>query len=296
MSRENWCNLKQEIIGFRRNEKVETVVDIDVIGLETRNSPEYRWHGRERQGRNSFVFQYTLSGEGAIDIHETTYRLTKGKAFMVEIPGDHCYYLPDHSPEWEFIFITLRGEEAKHCWDRVLQRYGPVLDISLYSRVMEKLFDIYIVASEENFDDAYMSSAESYSFLMECYRLLKPTQAKSEIPDSLNRAVSFINQHYHTYVTIDEIANAANVSKYHLIKLFQKSLNITPGHYVTNKRIEKAIELMVNTDFTIKTIAEKVGFANDNYFNKVFRKVVGIPPGEFRKNKNRMPFERIVIH
>lgn len=296
MLKDRWSHLKQETIGFRRNEKVETVVDIDVTGMETRSSVEYKWHGLERKESTSFIFQYTLLGEGAIDFADNTYKLTKGKVFMVEIPGDHCYYLPDSSSEWQFIFITLKGEAAKDCWDRILQRHGPVLDIPMESRVIDKLFDIFTIATEGDFEDPYMSSIEAYAFLMECYRLLKPTQAHSDLPDSLNRAINFIYQHYHSYITIEDIANAANVSKYYLIKLFRKSLNITPIQFITNKRIEKAIELLVNTDYTIKMIAEKVGFTNDNYFNKVFKKIVGIPPGEFRKNKNRMPFERIIIH
>jgi YesN/AraC family two-component response regulator len=112
----------------------------------------------------------------------------------------------------------------------------------------------------------------------------------------MNDALNFIHQHYHEDITIEDIADAAYVSKYYLIKIFQKTLNTTPAQYVTNVRIEKAIELLVNTDFTIRMISEKIGFSNDNYFNKVFKKVVGIPPGEFRKNKHPVPFERIVIH
>ncbi|MCR6112197.1 helix-turn-helix transcriptional regulator [Bacillus sp. A301a_S52] len=296
LSLDNWSETKKETIAFRQSGRFETVVDLDVIGLEKRVSTEYRWHGLERKRGNSFVFQYTLSGEGAIDIHGSTFKLTPRKAFMVEIPGKHCYYLPDHSHKWEFIFITLNGVAAKACWDRLSQRYGPILDIPLESRVIQKVFDIYIGATEKVFEDAYMSSAEAYAFLMECYRLLQPVKATSPFPESMNDALNFIHQHYHEDITIEDIADAAYVSKYYLIKIFQKTLNTTPAQYVTNVRIEKAIELLVNTEFTIRIISEKIGFSNDNYFNKVFKKVVGIPPGEFRKNKHPVPFERIVIH
>ncbi|NRG35085.1 helix-turn-helix domain-containing protein, partial [Niallia circulans] len=75
---------------------------------------------------------------------------------------------------------------------------------------------------------------------------------------------------------------------------FKKVLGITPIQYLTNIRIIKGAELLYQTKYSIEDISVQVGFANANYFTKVFRKSTGITPGEFRK-KNIRPSEDILL-
>lgn len=284
-----------ETIGFRSNENLETAVDISSIGLEKVTSEAYSWNGLKRKEKRSFVFQYTLSGEGALFLEGKTQSLNPGQAFIVEIPSSHRYYFPSTSSSWEFIFLTLKGDLAAQCWENMIRRHGHILTISRESDLVRKVFDIYRQAHDKDLVDAYFSSAQAYSFLMEMYRHFKHTKGREEFSRNISEAINYMNKNYVMPLSMEEIAEAANMSKYYFIKRFKEVVDMTPGQYLTKKRIERALELLVHTELTMKDIAEKVGYANDNYFNKAFRKTVGMPPGEFRKNKHRIPFERIVI-
>jgi AraC-like DNA-binding protein len=285
-----------EIIGFRSHDQaLETLVDVHVVGREKVHSPSYRWNGLKREKFENFVFQYTLAGEGAIDIKGDTHQLTPGKVFMVKVPDDHCYYLPSHSKEWEFIFLTLKGQAAAQCWEKITSQFGHVLQVPLEASLIHHLFAIYQQAYDQDLIDSYYASAQAYRFVMECYRYFKQFKTNGHLPDRVARAIQYIETSYQQPLTIEDIADAANLSKYYLIKRFRDTLNMTPIQYVTKVRLEQAINLLRYTDLPIKEIAEKVGYANDNYFNKVFRKVIGIAPGEFRENKEVIPFDRLVI-
>ena len=72
-------------------------------------------------------------------------------------------------------------------------------------------------------------------------------------------------------------------------------MNMSPLQYLTKVRIERAFVLLRDTDTTINDISKKVGYANANYFNKVFRKVVGTSPGQFRQDKYSPPFNELII-
>src|SRR5699024_4558157 len=101
--------------GFRfTGEHQKRVAGLYAIGRETQTDQSYQWDGLVREEKDIIVFQYTLSGQGAIRIGSEKHRLNKGKAFIVKVPSDHCYYLPDESTEWEFIYITTFGEEINH--------------------------------------------------------------------------------------------------------------------------------------------------------------------------------------
>ncbi|MFC0469213.1 AraC family transcriptional regulator [Halalkalibacter kiskunsagensis] len=286
-----------ETIGFRTHDQAaETLVDVQVVGREIVTSPAYQWDGLKRGENESFIFQYTISGEGAIDIKGNTYQLKEGQAFMVKVPDEHCYYFPPESSEWEFIFLTLKGQAASACWEKVTSQLGHIVTIPRDSRLMTHVFMIYQQAYDKDLIDQYYASARAYEFIMECYRYFKQFKSKDNLPDRVIRAREFIDTYYYrNALTIEDIANAAGLSKYYLIKRFKETIHMTPIQYLTKVRLEQAIQLLRYTDVTIKEIAIQVGYANDNYFNKVFRKVVGMSPGEFRNNKHSIPFDRLVI-
>lgn len=266
-------------------------VSIKYIGWEKRISTDYFWDGLNRGDESNCVFQYTLSGYGALEIGQTIHYVHPGEAFIVKIPSDHRYYLPPQSEKWEFVFITLQGKQAEKCWEDLYNEIGPILRINPDSKLINLLFRIYRETKNGNITDAYHVSARGYEFIMECYRFSKKLEGDHTLPKNLEQAISFIEANFDTPITLDDIARASCLSKYRLIKTFKEHLNITPIRYLTKVRIQHATHLLLNTDLSVKEISSKVGFSNDNYFNKVFRKRVGISAGVYRKWKTSIFFD-----
>lgn len=79
------------------------------------------------------------------------------------------------------------------------------------------------------------------------------------------------------------------------LKQFQHQLNMTPVQYLTKIRIQKAAELLRSTSFSITDIASQVGYANANYFNKAFRKAVGVSAGTFRDSKDVVGIDYLIL-
>jgi YesN/AraC family two-component response regulator len=70
---------------------------------------------------------------------------------------------------------------------------------------------------------------------------------------------------------------------------------MTPVQYLTKIRIQKAAELLRSTSSSVTDIADEVGYANANYFNKVFRKAVGVSAGTFRNSKDVVGIDHLII-
>ncbi|MGM7724782.1 AraC family transcriptional regulator [Metabacillus sp. Hm71] len=284
--------------GFRFHEALPNdVANISVIGREKRMFGEvYDWHGLKRKDIGTYVFQYTLSGVGRLDKNGKSYSLEAGEAFIVEIPSDHRYYLPTDSEEWEFVFITLVGNEAAACWRFINEQSGPVLKIPPDSKLIQLLLRNYHDTYEQKITDAYVASAKAYEFIMECYRFTRNIEKTAqEFSLQITKALSFIQTHYHEPITLDEIAAISGYSRYYFIKQFQQQLNMTPVQYLTKVRIQKAAELLRSTSLTVTDIAAQVGYANANYFNKVFRKAVGVSAGTFRDSKDFVEIDHLII-
>jgi Response regulator containing CheY-like receiver domain and AraC-type DNA-binding domain len=83
---------------------------------------------------------------------------------------------------------------------------------------------------------------------------------------------------------LDEIASSVYVNYTHLCFVFKKETNITINDFLTEVRIKKAKELIDNGNHVLFDVAEKVGYADSNYFSKCFKKRYGIPPTKYIEN------------
>lgn len=284
--------------GFRFQDVLANdVANILVLGREeVMPGSVYDWHGLKRKDVGTYVFQYTLSGSGKLEIADKSYTVNAGEAFIVEIPSDHRYYFPTDSKGWEYIFITLVGREAADCWQFMKEQSGPVLKISPNSKLIQLLLNIYQDTHAQKITDVYCASAKAYEFIMECYRFARNIEkATHGFSLQITKALSFIQTHYHEPITLDEIAAVSGFSRYYFIKQFQHQLNMTPGQYLTKIRIQKAAELLRSTKSSVTEIAAQVGYANANYFNKVFRKTVGVSAGTFRDSKDIVGIDHLII-
>ncbi len=87
---------------------------------------------------------------------------------------------------------------------------------------------------------------------------------------------------------LDELAKIAHMSKSSLLTVFRKATGQTPIDYLMRLRIQRAMEMLLNTDRTITEIAFAAGFNDSNYFTRQFKKVTGLPPRQFRHRNTQI--------
>ena len=103
----------------------------------------------------------------------------------------------------------------------------------------------------------------------------------------LNRARRFIDQHYYLPLNLDQIAQQACFSRFHFIRLFQQVFNKTPHQYLSERRIQRAKELLDASNLTVTEVCFEVGFESLGSFSSLFRKHVGVSPVSYRARLER---------
>ena len=103
---------------------------------------------------------------------------------------------------------------------------------------------------------------------------------------AIKKALAHIDNNLDKKITLNELAEIANVSENYFSSLFKKLNGISPWDYIVLKRIEKAIELLETTDKNKIDIAELCGFTSSSNFYKAFAKVTGKTPSEYTKSIN----------
>ena len=95
-------------------------------------------------------------------------------------------------------------------------------------------------------------------------------------------AVQYIDQHFQENLSLTEVAEKFHIESSYFSRMFRKEVGDTFVVYISKKRMEKAVEYMKHTDIRLTEIAFLVGYDDYTYFNKVFRKMMGSSPREFR--------------
>jgi AraC-like DNA-binding protein/ligand-binding sensor protein len=102
-------------------------------------------------------------------------------------------------------------------------------------------------------------------------------------PPMIRRAKAYIAGHYGDPVGLDEMARTMHVSTFYFCKMFKKATGLTFTDYLGRVRVERAKNLLLNPHLRVSEIAYTVGFQSLTHFNRVFRKLTGESPTDFRE-------------
>jgi AraC-like DNA-binding protein len=108
-----------------------------------------------------------------------------------------------------------------------------------------------------------------------------------EVFARLDRARKFIDLCYDLPLDLEEISSHACFSRYHFLRLFRQAFNKTPHQYLTERRIERAKELLSANDLRVTDVCFEVGFQSLGSFSSLFHKSVGHPPVTFRRKTHQ---------
>ena len=102
-------------------------------------------------------------------------------------------------------------------------------------------------------------------------------------PSTIERITKYVDDNLHNTISISDISRHLSLSKSYLSRLIKESFRMPLSQYVLRVKIEKAQMLFRDTNKDSKEIAVASGFDDPNYFSRVFKKIVGISPSQYRK-------------
>ena len=107
-------------------------------------------------------------------------------------------------------------------------------------------------------------------------------QQENSEPPVITRAKEYIHEHQTEELSLGQVAKAVNTSTFYFCKMFKKVTGINFTDYLSRVRIEKSKNLLLNPNLRVSEIAFEVGFQSLTHFNRVFKKILGQSPTEYR--------------
>ncbi|TCV68613.1 AraC family transcriptional regulator [Neorhizobium sp. S3-V5DH] len=248
-------------------------------GYEVRQNEVYDWDGRKRGQIPFTVLQHTISGSGRLRYQNRNYRLQAGDTFLLLVPHNHRYWL-EKNERWEYFWISMHGEETLRIHKMVLALAGPVL--KLQPSTIDHLADCSL-RLVKGATTPGVASAIAYEAAMALYDDVFGSPAFAAEQSAMQPVIDHINANLDKPLPVGELAEIVGLSRAHFSRSFAESEGVPPAEYVLQQRLQRAAKLLTKGDFLpVKEVSIMCGFDDPNYFAKVFRRVYGITPTEFR--------------
>lgn len=120
---------------------------------------------------------------------------------------------------------------------------------------------------------------------IETYRLKMRHRADARI----TRAIQYIGEHLDRNITCEELAALHNLSRQHFFALFRQSTNMSPILYMNTLRMESAFKSLSERSTSVNVLADDLGFSEPHHFTRFFRRNLGIPPSQYRREVALLP-------
>lgn len=141
----------------------------------------------------------------------------------------------------------------------------------------DELFDII-----SNYDDMILFFTKLIHYSKET---LSKNIDKNEI--LIKNLCEYLEENYNKNITLEEAASYIGFSTFYFSKIIKEYLNVSFVDYLASIRIRKAKEIIENTNLNISDVAYKVGYIDANYFTRVFKRIEGITPSQYKKEKSK---------
>ncbi len=239
--------------------------------------------------RRDYHVHVILSGKGTLEMEGITYALQRGQIF-VTFPGVDVFYYSDPEDPWHYAWVSFNGSKAALYLEKAgITRENPVRDVYLepeeFLVIIEKILNHHeITVANELTRTALLY--QILALLVNSQNQNLERQKKSlpydYSPDIyVDNAICYIHTHY-AHTKVSDIASYIGITRSYLTHIFKQKMQISPQEYLLSYRLEQASRLLRTTGKSVQEVAEYVGYENPLTFSKMFKRVYGLSPKNYR--------------
>lgn len=243
-----------------------------------------KFHYKKRaQGADQHILIYCKDGAGQITLDGHSHLMKAGNCFLLPRNIPHEYHADNKDP-WTIYWAHFTGASSDSLLDAAVKEWQGHKTFLRWSDQRVELFDKSFRQLEKGYrtENLLYANMHFWSFLAHCiYPEAELAVAPSHSATDL--AIAFMRKNLHKMLTLQQMANAANLSQSHFSALFKANTGFSPIEYFNQLKVQDACQYLLFTTLRIKEIAARLGMDDPYYFSRLFTKVMGMSPNQYRE-------------
>jgi AraC-like DNA-binding protein len=237
-------------------------------------------------GYRDFLLIYCVAGQGWYEIQGRR-QILKPDCFLLLPAGLPHTYGPEHHNPWTIHWAAFNGANAME-YARRLPDHRHVLPVAAKTgpEVLRLFAELYTLLYEGLSTPYLIYASKIVEHILGLLFFHNPALGRANVgnPAPVTQAIQFMRQNLNQPIELSRLAHAANFSVTHFSRIFKEKTGYSPIDYFIHLKIQRACQYLTTTEQPIKQIASFVGYEDSAYFSRVFRKVMGTTPEQYRKS------------
>ena len=262
---------------FQISSDLHLITDVGMYNCGKRIKTQNHVYGPEI--RNYYLLVLVNEGE-AIFYHKNGVKELRAHDLLIMFPGEKIYYTA--TTPWSIQWVGLYGKTVEKYLNLIqINRDKPIIHLEQYYKIEQILNELYEKSKIRT------ESARLYqtSLIYQFFSVLLQNNKSIKTGSVAESAKKIIDYNFEKALTVDEIAKTLFVNTTYLTKRFTLTYGYSPKEYLLNKKIEYAKYLLTSSDLSIMDISNSVGYEDQLYFSRIFKKKVGVSPLKYRQIK-----------
>lgn len=223
-----------------------------------------------------YVFEYVVSGKGYIETPNQRFTVNAGDFYFLNKSCYHIYYADAYCP-YEKVFLVLRGNFV----DSLVSNYR--LNDSVYIKNNDVKGSIMTIINMLDRDLPVNYDQLSVKILELFQNAFPPPYQKKQVSTQVAETIkNYIDSHIAQKITLESISNDLHISKSHIERVFKDAYNQPPIEYAMHTKITHVASMLITTSYSASQISQRLGFSDEKYMSKCFKKIKGLTPKQYR--------------
>ncbi len=245
--------------------------------------PAASGHRMQRDRHDDNLLLYCVSGRGQLRLDNCREQISPGQVMLLPQGVSH-YYEASQSNPWTLYWVHFQGASTG-----IFSQYlgyrenSPVVDAGLNPALIGAFARLMNVRRTGYDLRAFINAANQLRHLFSHMALeISSTQAHVAQKFNLDQIQAFMLENIKGQVSLDTLANSANMSKYHFATKYKTLTGYPPIKHFLNMKMEHACHLLDSSEMSVKEIAGELGYDDQLYFSRLFSKTIGKSPRSYR--------------
>lgn len=240
---------------------------------------------RRSKGIDQNIIIYCVEGSGSCSVADTAYTVNAGDFVIIPSRLPHVYAASEDMA-WTIYWLHCKGKASDAMVSAVVKKLAGHKGMIGYSSAREELFEEIYATLERGYSrDNIIYANMCLWHLMASFEFDEKFDNSNTAAnvDAAATAIDFMQQQIDTTLTLKQIAQSVNLSASHFAAIFHAKTGFSPIEYFNHLKIQKACQLIQFTEYRMKEISYGIGINDCYYFSRLFKKLMGVSPLEYRK-------------
>ena len=245
--------------------------------------PKALGHRMRRQRHDDNLMIYCAAGRGSLAAGGSTLRVNPGQVILLPQGLAHEYRAHRRQP-WSVYWVHFQGAASAQFLQLLGYREGRTVMEAGIAPSLAVAFDSLMEVRHTGYSTrAFINAANQLRHLLTQFALEIGLQGgRSGRGFNIDQLQAFMREHIDQPLSLDTLAEQANLSKYHFANRYKKLTGYSPIKHFLNMKMEYACRLLDGSDLSVQAVAAAVGYDDPLYFSRLFRQTIGSSPRDYR--------------